>query len=327
MNVQQATRLEFHNPVMETHQVQRKCFHGFEVSAAPPTKKSFHFERTLGSGTCGKVYQAKCQNGCEIAIKEVEVDSELLQSFSKRELKCLFLLKNNPKKNLIYFFGFFDEGRHRYLAFEKGGDNLRDLISRKIQSLKLEDFNEISHQLFEAALQLHQLRIEHVDCKFENMVFFEKEKIIKLIDFEKSCTVEGNRLSNTTRILPIISSALIELQLKILHKNNDEEYEKIRYKLIAHACDDDCDEKMLKLQSDQDIWLADIPDATRDFLIKCFSKDKKILEELLTRLETGLPEDLQPPSSKKAKVKSPNLPVKKEQLPFYPRSNLDVFVE
>ncbi|MCL6271227.1 protein kinase [Sansalvadorimonas sp. 2012CJ34-2] len=284
----------------ETSTIKKNCFHGFTVSAAlPPTKKLFQFGKMLGRGAYGSVYQAKCQNGCEIAIKEVAVDSLKFEMFAKKQLECLQHLKNNPKHNLICFFGFFNEGRHRYFVFEKGGDNLAQLISKKINFLTVEDFNEISHQLFAAAQQLHQLKIQYGgDYKFENMVFFEKERVIKLIDFENSHTEEKDRPSDTTKVLHRVSFELINLQLKILHKCNNFNYLESSYKLITYSCDDDCDMKMLELRSDQDIWLSDIPDRTRDFLIKCFSKDKKILEELLEK-----------------------------ETPFYPRSSLDVFAE
>ena len=157
-------------------------------SKIPKTINAYNLEKVIGKGALGDVYSAINQYTDEkVAIKILSKQS--LQQ-DKTELTLInneiTILKLLNHKNIIKLFEVFESTTHIFIVTELcTGKELFDFIYVK-KKLSEPEALALFHQIIDAMVYLHEMKIVHRDVKPEN-ILFDSHGSIKLIDFGFSC--------------------------------------------------------------------------------------------------------------------------------------------
>ncbi|XP_058194666.1 cysteine-rich receptor-like protein kinase 10 isoform X2 [Rhododendron vialii] len=187
---------------------------GDRISTVESLQYSFHTisiatdnfcdDNKIGRGGFGAVYKGRLQNGQEIAVKRLSMDSGQGEVEFKNEARLVAKLNH---RNLVKLFGFCLEGKERLLIYEfVTNSSLDQSIFDPIKRTQL-DWDrryKIVGGIARGLLYLHEdsrLRIIHRDLKASN-VLLDAEMNPKISDFGMArLFVLDETEGNTNRIV------------------------------------------------------------------------------------------------------------------------------
>jgi serine/threonine protein kinase len=147
--------------------------------------KDYQIDKTLGSGTFGKVklgYHIKSNE--KVAIKIIDKRNLKLQDDILRVNREVKILKEINHPNIIKVIDISDKKNscHIVMEYAEGGELFHYITSKK--RLTETEASLFFYQIVNAIEYLHDKKIVHRDLKPENILFKDEEKkIVKLIDF------------------------------------------------------------------------------------------------------------------------------------------------
>ncbi|CAF0933462.1 unnamed protein product [Adineta ricciae] len=146
----------------------------------------YTFERRLGSGGFGSVYQARRSDSKAVAVKVINLNglpparSQSLVRTYLNEVGHLQRLRQASRHVVvIYDFDFDPRSGQGYIVMELGGENLTALI-RRLRSMNDGGgpaidpvmIKEFWHQMVSIVRVLHTNGIVHMDLKPDNLILF-----------------------------------------------------------------------------------------------------------------------------------------------------------
>jgi alpha-tubulin suppressor-like RCC1 family protein/tRNA A-37 threonylcarbamoyl transferase component Bud32 len=140
------------------------------------------FEKKLGEGTFGKVYQGSW-NGVEVAIKKLKQFSESDIDDAKKEVELLVKLRS---PNVVLFMGMcFEHPNYCIVTEFMGGGDLYNLLHKKNVSLTPKQLKQFAVDIASGLAYLHQMRpmIVHRDLKSLNILLDLDLSRAKIADF------------------------------------------------------------------------------------------------------------------------------------------------
>ncbi|CAF0832503.1 unnamed protein product [Adineta steineri] len=146
----------------------------------------YSFERRLGSGGFGSVYQAKRLDGRPVAIKVINLNGlpparsqNLVRTYLNEVAHLERLRQESRHVVVIHDFDFDARSGQGYIVMELGGENLLTLINRLRQmnnnsgpSIDPVMIKEFWHQMVSIVRTLHAHQIIHMDLKPDNLILF-----------------------------------------------------------------------------------------------------------------------------------------------------------
>ena len=271
---------------MTSYEEPRKCFHGFSCSGQP-TKSVFCFMEQIGKGSFGKVYKAKCfrARDCNVAIKVVpfihnKYKSSLMFNIDN-ETKVLDILKEKPHRNIIEFFGFFDDDDCRNYVFELGDMNFYEYMEKAKSRLTVAQFHEVIFQFIEGIEHLNTIGLYNFDIHPVNMVILLSSGSIKFIDFGGAKILDH---PNNQKCLYTLSIHLASYQLSIKYDNHQvDTYEKHLsvFKDTAWLKGDFSEIDFSELLKQPDLWCSGLSEEVKKFVAMCFFRDLDKRADLL----------------------------------------------
>ena len=167
----------------------------------------FTFLQELGKGNFGSVYKAKCKKDNQIyAIKIIEIDEKSSEQSKniKRELNILNNINNHD--NIEKFYGYFKDffpKKQKFcyfliLEFIEGLDleKMRKEYSEKNQNIDEKFILFIFKGILNGLDYLHKNKILHRDIALDNIMYDNKNGIIKITDFGISAYFQKNNTNN-----------------------------------------------------------------------------------------------------------------------------------
>ncbi|UJR17698.1 hypothetical protein I4U23_004596 [Adineta vaga] len=148
--------------------------------------RPYFFEKQLGKGGFGAVYQAKAPNGTAVAVKVMVLNNiprpqmeGLVKSFLNEVEQLNRLRKESNHVVIIHDFGFDPRAGNAYIVMELGNENLTKLVARLREmtqtggpSIDEEMIKEFWHQIVSIISTLQKNRIVHMDLKPDNLILF-----------------------------------------------------------------------------------------------------------------------------------------------------------
>ncbi|UJR20890.1 hypothetical protein I4U23_023999 [Adineta vaga] len=146
----------------------------------------YTFERRLGSGGFGSVYQAKRADGRPVAVKVISLgglpptrSQSLVRTYLNEVGHLQRLRQASRHVVVIYDFDFDPRSGQGYIVMELGGENLSILIRRLRQmndsggpSIDPVMIKEFWQQMVSIVRVLHANGIVHMDLKPDNLILF-----------------------------------------------------------------------------------------------------------------------------------------------------------
>ncbi|KAL0313923.1 UNVERIFIED_CONTAM: Cysteine-rich receptor-like protein kinase [Sesamum angustifolium] len=160
----------------------------------------FSDDNKLGQGGFGAVYWGTLENGQEIGVKRLSVNSSQGDAEFKNEVLLLVKLQH---KNLVRLLGFASKGRERLLVYEFARNGSLDNFifdPIKASSLDWDKRYTIIRGIARGLLYLHEdsmLRIIHRDLKASN-VLLDENMNPKISDFGMARLLELDQTQDTT---------------------------------------------------------------------------------------------------------------------------------
>ncbi|XP_046683753.1 cyclin-dependent kinase 2-like [Homalodisca vitripennis] len=138
------------------------------------------FEK-IGEGTYGVVYKAKDNNGTEVALKKIRIDTdgEGIPSTAIREIS---LLKDLNHVNIVKLQDVIVRETKIFLVFEYLFMDLKKYMDRVLFDFDPKLVKSYMHQLLQGLHYCHTRKIAHRDLKPQNLLI-DQEGRIKLADF------------------------------------------------------------------------------------------------------------------------------------------------
>ncbi|XP_026385289.1 cysteine-rich receptor-like protein kinase 10 isoform X2 [Papaver somniferum] len=175
----------------------------FDLVTIRDATNEFSDANKLGEGGFGAVYKGKLQDGQEIAVKRLSVNSgQGLQEFKNE----VVLLNKLQHRNLVRLLGFCFEGHEQILIYEHVANRSLDKYifdTRRKVLLDWEKRYKIIGGIARGLLYLHEdsrLRIIHRDLKAGNILLTE-EMEAKVADFGLAKLFEIDQThGNTSRV-------------------------------------------------------------------------------------------------------------------------------
>lgn len=144
------------------------------------------YEKTkIGSGTYGKVYEVKVDDGTLYAMK---VPKKHKKSFLETEAFILKKLQSICGKHILCFKDFvqYDDGSMFLITeFLDGYKTLTDYSILKGVDRKKR--NQMVYNAVEAVAQMHRAGVAHLDLSMQNIMVNPDTGNVKIIDFGSSC--------------------------------------------------------------------------------------------------------------------------------------------
>ena len=246
-----------------------KCTHGFGTAGNKISKIMFDYVQCLCDHELVKVYKAKCieSRKCYVAIKQVNLLHPVSRNRYEKESKAYEILKSGNHKNIVEFFGSFVDSDYGFIVMELADKNLGDILE-KTKTLSSENIEELAYQLFQILKQMGDAGIIADDFGVNNIVYFEKDGLIKLIDFEQCFKKEDKEYEEQyTHVLRYISLKLFSLQLLLKYDCNESESKKDEEYFFSNhlkSSSDVFNEKSVeKMISDPRVWHKGTSDILR----------------------------------------------------------------
>ncbi|XP_026410120.1 cysteine-rich receptor-like protein kinase 10 [Papaver somniferum] len=175
----------------------------FDLVTIRNATDEFSDANKLGEGGFGVVYKGRLQNGQEIAVKRLSVNSgQGLQEFKNE----VVLLNKLQHRNLVRLLGFCFQGHEQILIYEHVSNGSLDkylFVTERKVLLDWEKRYKIIGGIARGLLYLHEdfrLRIIHRDLKAGNILLAE-EMEAKIADFGMAKLFEIDQTQgNTSRI-------------------------------------------------------------------------------------------------------------------------------
>ena len=93
-----------------------------------------------------------------------------------------YLHENHPDKHLVRLYGTASFGSELAIVLEMGDQTVHDLIFNSANPLKPEQFNKIMRQFLDIQYYFQKEGLIQTDVRLENLLYFQLEDQIKLID-------------------------------------------------------------------------------------------------------------------------------------------------
>lgn len=176
----------------------------FSLSAIQVATNNFSYENKLGEGGFGPVYKGKLQDGKEIAVKRLSMNSGQGLVEFKNEVELIIKLQH---KNLVRLLGYCVKGPERLLIYEYMANNSLDTFlfdPIKCKELDWAKRANIISGIAKGLRYLHEdsrLKIIHRDMKAGN-ILLDDDMNSKISDFGTARIFGGNQMeANTIRIV------------------------------------------------------------------------------------------------------------------------------
>lgn len=167
----------------------------FENKSRPPKINDFTMLQTLGKGSQGKVVSVESKKTGKIyALKILSKRFLERANLVPQTLRSLNIMKRIDHKNIVKYYGCFEDENNLYLILEKVEEvNLFSKLKKEKKFKENENFKEMVFRIFKAVNYLHTLDppIIHRDLKPENILFCSGNP--KIIDFCLSSSLTKNR--------------------------------------------------------------------------------------------------------------------------------------
>ena len=271
-----------------------KCFHGFNVKNSEVTKSTFHFCEIIAERNKRLVYKAICKSErkCHLAIKQYSFTSPCSRKEYDTEEKAFEILRENPHKNFVEYYGSFCDGDNGYIVLELGLQTLSVYLRKYKDRLTITQVNNIAYQRFSMAKHMFDIGFIPADHGSSNIILCS-DSLIKAIDFEEY-TVRGSKAFDPQYRLIIIKAAedcfLLQLYLKCIAETSCYEEARMYFynRYVKKYFDDFTADQSLAFIADDTLWHKDISASQKDFFSKCFISDKEINQEFYHQLADRL---------------------------------------
>lgn len=145
----------------------------------------------IGRGGFGCVYKVVMKNGSIYrAAKKINKNS-LKSEEHKSLLAQMAIMMHMDHPNITKLYEVYEQPNYYVMILElcDGGQLFEKVVDRTITE---KDAKHIITQILSALHYLHSKGIVHRDIKPQNMLFEQKTKLVKLIDFGISTKIEQN---------------------------------------------------------------------------------------------------------------------------------------
>lgn len=251
----------------ETFKEKKSCFHGMDVETIP-SKKTFKFREVVSSYRFPQVYRAQCpiNDRCVVVVKPYNLEKENHKDSDKKEYLAFSRLADNPHRNFIKCYGRILEGNESCLILEDSSVPLKEYIRKYISNI--EEFNELAFQMIDVFDHLRTIKLLHGDISWNNFLFSNDDKLIKIIDFGKSSILEDQKQNKHLVELSQIALLLLEAQFHIGGKNTETSFEKYRQMLIKTRSNSSFfSENKQYLFENEPLWSLEMSEITKRLLI------------------------------------------------------------
>jgi eukaryotic-like serine/threonine-protein kinase len=164
----------------------------------------FQIQSFLGKGTTGRVYYAEDPSTLDQAIAVKFLDHQTINytHFAHQAEIATQLAQQSPHLCKINTYGLYEDQVPFYMMEYLRGESLAKLLQE--QSLSLDEFLNISHQICFALQNAHQgieikgqkYVVAHEDLKPSNIFIMEEDQSVKILDFALAGLI-GNNLRHT----------------------------------------------------------------------------------------------------------------------------------
>ncbi|QHN95982.1 G-type lectin S-receptor-like serine/threonine-protein kinase At4g27290 [Arachis hypogaea] len=173
----------------------------FDLSTVVYATNYFSSDNKLGEGGFGSVYKGALENGTEIAVKRLSIDSEQGLDELKNEVQLIAKLQH---RNLVKLLGCCIQPNEKLLIYELVPNRSLDTFIFDDSRRKLLDWAkrfQIIGGTARGLVYLHQdsrLRVIHRDLKASN-ILLDKDMNAKISDFGLARTFAGDQSEATTK--------------------------------------------------------------------------------------------------------------------------------
>ncbi|KAJ3693660.1 hypothetical protein LUZ60_009140 [Juncus effusus] len=175
----------------------------FDIDSMTLATNNFSFANKIGEGGFGIVYQGKLNDGQEIAVKKLSMESSQgLNEFMNEVL----LLSKLQHRNLVRLLGCCIDGNERMLVYEYMNNKSLDLFifdETQRATLAWKMRLDIIIGIARGVLYLHRdsrFNIIHRDLKAAN-ILLDPEMVPKISDFGTSRLLSGDQSEISTKIV------------------------------------------------------------------------------------------------------------------------------
>ncbi|KAL1299399.1 hypothetical protein AAHE18_18G107300 [Arachis hypogaea] len=173
----------------------------FDLSTIVYATNYFSSENKLGEGGFGSVYKGALENGTEIAVKRLSIDSEQGLDEFKNEVQLIAKLQH---RNLVKLLGCCIQRKEKLLIYELVPNRSLDTFIFDDSRRKLLDWAkrfQIISGTARGLVYLHQdsrLRVIHRDLKTSN-ILLDKDMNAKISDFGLARAFAGDQTEARTK--------------------------------------------------------------------------------------------------------------------------------
>ncbi|QHO31644.1 G-type lectin S-receptor-like serine/threonine-protein kinase At4g27290 [Arachis hypogaea] len=173
----------------------------FDLSTIVYATNYFSSDNKLGEGGFGSVYKGALENGTEIAVKRLSIDSEQGLDEFKNEVQLIAKLQH---RNLVKLLGCCIQRKEKLLIYELVPNRSLDTFIFDDSRRKLLDWAkrfQIIGGTARGLVYLHQdsrLRVIHRDLKTSN-ILLDKDMNAKISDFGLARTFAGDQTEARTK--------------------------------------------------------------------------------------------------------------------------------
>ncbi|CAN8321999.1 unnamed protein product [Cochlearia groenlandica] len=173
----------------------------FTYSELKSATQDFHPSNKLGEGGFGPVYKGKLNDGREVAVKLLSVESRQGKGQFVAEIVAISAVQH---RNLVKLYGCCYEGEHRLLVYEylPNGSLDQALFGDKTLHLDWSTRYDICMGVARGLVYLHEearLRIVHRDVKASN-ILLDSKLIPKVSDFGLAKLYDDKKTHISTRV-------------------------------------------------------------------------------------------------------------------------------